>query len=133
MIRVTKTHIGALFIAAARMATPGTTAFAGPPSIYNLGTLGGGTASYARGINSSGQIVGYCLVPSSAGASDHAFLYSGTPGAGGAMSDLGFFSGETGQSLALAIDQSGQIAGKTGSYALTHAFLYSGTPGQGGV
>ncbi len=59
-------------------------AHAAPGDVYNLGTLGG-TESAGLGINNSGQVVGYSLTLNDI----YAFRYSGVPGAGGAMVDLG--------------------------------------------
>ena len=94
------------------------------PGIYtvtDLGTLPGGTGSYATGINNSGQVVGYSNI---SGVGDHAFFYSG-----GAMADLGaMISGRT-YSQATGINDSGQVVGY--SYVnnlggVPQAFLYSG-------
>ena len=72
-----------------------------------LGTLGG-TFSDARGINDSGQVVGYSTaVP---GGNFHAFI-TGTNGAG--MTDLGTFGGD--YSFALEINNSGQVFGVFGN------------------
>ena len=57
----------------------GTLAASGLYQVTDLGTLGG-AASYATGINSSAQIVGYAWTTASL---EHAFLYSG-----GSMIDL---------------------------------------------
>ena len=53
----------------------------------DLGALGGaGTTSVGLGINASGQVVGTSTFDAS--GTEHAFLYVGTPGAGGQMIDL---------------------------------------------
>jgi probable HAF family extracellular repeat protein len=54
----------------------------------DLGTLGG-TYSQGRDINNAGQVAGWSEVPGDAeDPGRHAFLYLGTPGAGGQMIDL---------------------------------------------
>ena len=89
--------------------------------------------SRAYGINAGGQVVG----DSSIGGGHHAFLYTGTPGSGGAMADLGTLPGKT-YSQGLAINDVGQVVGCSGNSLDTtdttqHAFLYTGTPGSGGA
>jgi probable HAF family extracellular repeat protein len=74
-------------------------------SISDLGTLGS-AYSAARGINTSGQIVGESYVP---GGPLHPFLYSN-----GSMIDLGSAG------LAYAINSRGQIVGST----LNGAYIY---------
>src|SRR5213593_3245299 len=59
-------------------------------TIYNLGTLGG-TDSYGQAINAGGQVVGYNDTVGE--PPQHAFRYTGTPGSGGVMSDLGTLGG----------------------------------------
>ncbi len=82
----------------------------------SLGTLPGGTGSYAWGINDSGDVVGWA---GTANGNSHGFLYSN-----GSMTDLGTFGGR--YSRAYSINNSGQIAGSaenaSGAY---HAFIYS--------
>src|SRR5262245_46099063 len=56
-------------------------------AVTDLGTLGG-TASYAYGINSAGQVVGYAYTSDNA-ATIHAFLYQDGVG----MKDLGTLGG----------------------------------------
>src|SRR4051812_28169634 len=68
----------------------------------DLGTLPGGTYSYVRAINESGQVVG------SAGTADgevHAFRW--TPSSG--MQDLGTLGGS--DSYAQAVNAAGQVTG----------------------
>ncbi len=92
-------------------------------NMNDLGTLGG-TASFAYGINNSGQIVGDSWTNTSA-LSDIAFIYSN-----GVMTALGSL-GNLPAIQALAINDSGQIAGyaggvDTGGPTVKHGFLYSG-------
>jgi probable HAF family extracellular repeat protein len=104
----------------------GSSADAAPGDIYNLGTLGG-RESHGYSINDTGQVAGYSHVTTDDGQVIHSFRYTGTPGSGGVMQDLG-----TG--YAFGINSSGRVAG----YANTlsgddHAFRYTGTPGAGGA
>ena len=80
---------------------------AAPPlyTVTDLGSLGG-NASYANGINNSGQVVGSFDL---AGEPEHAFLYSS-----GKMNDLG-------EGSARAINNSGQVVGMSSQ----GGFLYS--------
>ena len=64
-----------------------------------------GQDSFARGINNLGQVVGSISVADSY----HAFVY-----AGGSLTDLGTFGGET--STAFAINDAGQVVGTSYSY-----------------
>lgn len=77
--------------------------------LIDLGVLGG-NFSEAYAINDSGVIVGFSSINS--GGARHAFSYSG-----GAMHDLGTLPGEF-ESRAFAINESGQIAGKSGRLAV---------------
>ena len=100
--------------------------------MVDLGTLGGATGD-ASGINNSGQIVGAAtLAGDQRFAASHAFLYTGIPGNGGHMADLGTLGGAN--SGASAINASGQIVGYSNIAGSTaeHAYLYTGTPGSGG-
>ena len=94
---------------------------------HELETLPGGYATYAYGINNSGQVVGYAATQTAYSA----FLYSN-----GSMTDLGILPSESGihpgQSgcYAYGINDAGQIVGSSttyDSYEVTtqHAFLYS--------
>jgi probable HAF family extracellular repeat protein len=101
-------------------------------AIYSLGTLGG-TASFGRGINVGGQVAGYSITYGN--TANHAFRYSGIPGSGGTMIDLGSLGGTFSSSYGFGINASGQVVGETQT-ALgggSHAFLYTGTPGSGSV
>ncbi len=106
---------------------------AAPGDIHNLGTLGG-SSSYGLSINDAGQVAGDVRI---AGGAYRAFRYSGTPGAGGAMEDLGTLDDD---SYGKAINSGGQVAGSYYSISnefpylsYARAFIYSGTPGAGGA
>src|SRR4051794_27993117 len=73
---------------------------------FDLGTLGGPHGA-AYGLNSAGQVVGGSFPVG--GPDVHAFLYSGTPGNGGAMTDLGILGGQISISYANGINASGRI------------------------
>ena len=81
--------------------------------VTDLGTVPGGTASLAFGINASGQVVGEV----STANQPNAFLYTGGP-----LQDLGTPSQESG---ANAINASGQVVGGFVT-AIGTRFLYSG-------
>ena len=100
---------------------------------FDLGTLGGPT-SIGYGISPNGLVTGWSLTPTPpvfGVAGNHAFLYSGTPGVNGKMTDLGTLGGQ--ESYGVGVNDGGQVVGNanTASAAL-HAFLYTGTPGAGG-
>jgi probable HAF family extracellular repeat protein len=107
---------------------PAASATATPPSIYNLGTLGR-PSSNAFAINSAGQVTGVA-----GDAPWHAFLYTGMPGSGGVMHDLGTLGGT--YSIGADMNDSGQIGGDSHAvtpHSRTSAFLYTGAPGSGGM
>ena len=79
--------------------------------------MGPGTASYAYGINQSGQVVGWSV--GTAGGYALAFLYSN-----GTMTPLGVLPGGS-TTVAFGINDNGQIVGKGDVGEATHAFLYS--------
>jgi probable HAF family extracellular repeat protein len=109
------------------LATP---SVAGMIRIYDLGTLGG-TNSIGYAVNNNGQVAG---LSDKQGGSQRAFLYSGIPGSGGQMLDLGTLGGSFGSgSIAVAINANGQIAGTSGNSVPFRAFLYSGVPGNSGT
>ena len=83
-------------------------AHAAAGDIFNLGTLGGASSGGAA-INDSGQVAGTFYQPEPDDIFFHAFRYSGTPGAGGAMADLGTLGGT--YSIGYAINAAGQVAG----------------------
>jgi probable HAF family extracellular repeat protein len=86
-------------------------------AMTDLGTLPGGTESFAEGINDPGQVVGHSNI---ANGLYHAFLYSN-----GAMTDLGTLPGKN-QSSASGINDSGQVVGESDTSGdLFRAFLYS--------
>ncbi len=71
-------------------------------TIVDLGTLAGGSTSFAEAINDSGQVAGYS---DNGNGDNHAFLYSN-----GAMTDLGTLGGYA-NSYGFAINASGEVAG----------------------
>ncbi len=86
-------------------------------AVTDLGTLPGGSSSFAYGINNSGQIVGDAYANGT--ALQHAFLYSG-----GSMQDLGTLGGQ--ESYAYGINDSGLIVGYSDiSDGGDDAFLYN--------
>ena len=93
----------------------------------DLGVLSGGTISYAYGINSSGQTVGYSTTVVSAHTVTHAFRTSGTGLISTAGADLETLGGSS--STAYAINTSGQVTGysQTTNNAATHAFRTTAT------
>ncbi len=87
--------------------------------VTDLGTLGG-YYSAATGINALGDVVGYADTPDH--SSVHAFLWTKATG----MRDLN--PPEIAQSLALAINDFGQVVGvavTAGDHPTTHAFLWT--------
>lgn len=116
--------------AAVLLSVSAASAESAPPNIYNLGTLGG-PSSQATAINNVGQVTGLSEV---AGASWHAFVYTGTPGSGGIMLDLGTLGGT--YSSGWDINDSGQIVGESHlgtPHSRISAFLYTGAPDSGGM
>lgn len=105
-------------------------ALAAPGDIYNLGTLGGFSSS-ATGVNAAGQVTGFAATASSPLGGGYAFLYTGTPGSGGAMADLGTLGGTF--SIGHAINDAGQVVGASSTTTSGGAFLYTGVPGAGGT
>lgn len=97
-------------------------AFVFDTAMQDLGTLPGGTESYAYGINSSGAVVGYSQT--AVRGNDHAAIW-----AGGHVSDLNRFLPGPVQAagvvlkLAYAINDSGQIAGVAVVNGHDHGFL----------
>ena len=120
----------AVLLSASAASMPAPTS-AAVPTVYNLGTLGG-TESYGIGINTSGQVAGSSQLAGN--VTQHAFLYTGTPGSDGVIHDLGTLGGTI--SGGSAINDAGQVAGWSelvvDNVTRLHAFLYTGTPGSGG-
>ena len=86
--------------------------------IHSLGTLPGGTQSYAGGVNDLGQIVGESIVP---GGILHACIWQK-----GGLQDLNnLIPPNSGWVLnhASAINQAGQISGFGTINGATHGFL----------
>ena len=84
----------------------------GDGEVDDLGVLTGMTSSWARAINSSGQIVGT--------SGTRAFLWDGT------MRDLGILPGAT-SSTAYDINDAGWIVGSSAPEGSTRAFLSNGS------
>ena len=84
-------------------------------TITDLGTTLGGD-SFATGINTSGQVVGYSYADT--GWPSHAFLYTN-----GVITDLGTLGGEF--SYAYDINDNGQVVGVSVNGTGTRAFIYS--------
>lgn len=92
-------------------------------TVLDLGTLGG-SFSFPRGINNTGQVVGDAYT--SGNAVDSAALFGNTGGANSNLGTLGAPNYLVYQSIAFSINDSGQVAG----YAYTvgnvaHATLFS--------
>ena len=96
----------------------------------DLGTLSGGTSSYAFSVNDTGQIVGYSAITGDSGWY-HAVVWNGTT-----PTDLGTLSGlgnsAWGNSAAYDINASGQVAGFSNNYingvgVVAHAVVWNGT------
>jgi probable HAF family extracellular repeat protein len=91
-------------------------------SMHDLGTLAGGHNSWAYGINSSGQIVGWG--DTAVRSNDHAFIY-----ANGTMTDLNkLLTGSVKSSgviltTAYGINDKGQIVGHATVNGHAHAYL----------
>ncbi len=97
-------------------------AFLFDTATHDLGTLPGGSESFAYGVNSSGAVVGYS--DTAVRGNDHAAIW-----AGGHISDLNRFLPGPVQAAgvvltwAWAINNSGQIAGIASVNGHAHAFL----------
>jgi probable HAF family extracellular repeat protein len=85
----------------------------GPPQ--DLGTLPGGSFSFATGINAAGQVCGWSSVPL---AYSHAFVYSD-----GVMTDIGTLFGTKGSpnnAEAYGINDAGQVVGESAFVAFVY-------------
>jgi probable HAF family extracellular repeat protein len=91
--------------------------------VHDLGTLAGGSFSYAFGINQAGKVVGAASLNEPSGSpEEHPFLYSN-----GVMQDLGTLGGPNAH--AQDINDAGKVVGSSTMNAEDierHAFLYSG-------
>jgi probable HAF family extracellular repeat protein len=84
--------------------------------LHDLGTLGGGRASIAHGIDPLGQVVGESFLAADAGP--HAFLHDGTT-----MLDIGTLGGTS--SRALAVNAADAVVGEsTDAQGALHAFVW---------
>jgi probable HAF family extracellular repeat protein len=91
-------------------------------SLIDLGTLPGGSASGADGINDSGEVVGWSYTAS---GDTHAFLYTQAT----RMTDLGTLGGN--DSEADGINDSGEVVGWSNTASSdTDAFLYTQATGM---
>jgi probable HAF family extracellular repeat protein len=90
--------------------------------IQNLGTLGGQT-SVAYGLNDQGQVVGFS---STASWATHAFLWT----VGGGMHDLGTPGSNYSDSLAMAVNERGQVVGHAYRNGEERAFLWTEADGM---
>ena len=95
-------------------------------SVTDLGILPGATASFARGINNSGQVAGVSeAVDDYDNVSDEAFLWDATNG----MQGLGFLRGGH-DSVASGINDSGQVVGTSDDFGPFRAFLWDTVNGM---
>ena len=99
-----------LFLASANQALAATPQY----TVTDLGTLPGGSGSYAEAINNNGQVVGYSYIGGDSVC--HPFLWQ----SGSGMLDLGTLGGS--YSIAEGINNLGQVVGMSDHVA----FLYSG-------
>ena len=98
-----------------------------PGMMLDLGTLGGHYSAEARGINNSGQIVGY--------SKSRAFVSDGTPGSMIDLSTIGETEWGGRWSGAFAINDSGQVTGHVDSEGVDdktvgRAFICDSTTGS---
>ncbi|MEI6075595.1 MAG: kelch repeat-containing protein [Verrucomicrobiota bacterium] len=106
-----------ILLLAASYATGTTALIAQTYRITDLGTLGP-NASFATGINASGQVSGY-----SAGGTNMARAWRYSPGIG--LLDLGSFGGA--DNRALGINNAGHVTGySTDTNGVAHGFVFSG-------
>src|SRR5688500_13191526 len=80
-------------------------------TFYNLGTLDGTANSAGYGVNDAGQVAGDSYNNVIPNVAYHAIRYSGIPGSGGAMLDLGTLGAAYGR--AAAINAAGDVAGES--------------------
>jgi probable HAF family extracellular repeat protein len=90
-------------------------------SWVDIGTLGG-TTSQANGLNDSGEVVGWSLLPDKA---KHAFSWTSS----GGMQDLSTFPGGGDASIAFAVNNAGVIVGSADVSGAQQAFRTGGPGG----
>src|SRR5256886_5678660 len=89
-------------------------------AIVDLGALPGGAFSFAYGVNSTGQVVGYSATSD---RSVHAVVWSPTGARSFGITDLGTLPGDS-YSGATAINPSGLVAGFSGTSDGAHAVVW---------
>jgi len=113
-----KSGLGAALVVCGLFAVPRPASAQTLYTILDLGVLPGDFASFANGLNDTGQVVG---ISQTAGGATHGFLYSGS------MTDIGNIGG--GDTYANAINTAGNIAGSAFNPATGAFQAFRTTPG----